>query len=138
MFANNIHLQEIHCNLDNLVTGTEMFIENDQLASFTIGMPSLTNGDRMFQGCDALTTFFSNMSNLQSAIDIFNGCKLQPESLLVLLDNIPDVESGDLGTISIDGSLPEEEYTNTLFVNTLDEIVSLFKEKGWSVTLQAN
>lgn len=138
MFANNIYLQEIHCNLDNLVTGTEMFIENNQLESFTIDMPSLINGDRMFQGCEALKTCFSNMGNLQSAVDIFNGCKLQPESLLVLLDNIPDVENGDLGIISIDSSLPEEEYTNMLFVNTLDEIVSLFKEKGWSVTLQAN
>lgn len=138
MFANNIYLQEIHCNLDNLVTGTEMFTENDQLESFTIDMPSLVNGDRMFQGCDALKTFFSNMGSLQSAVDIFNGCKLQPESLLVLLDNIPDVENGDLGIISIDGSIPEKEYTDMLFVNTLDEIVSLFKDKGWSVTLQQN
>lgn len=138
MFANNIYLQEIHCNLDNLVTGTEMFIENDQLKSFAIDMPSLINGDRMFQGCGDLKTYYSNMSNLQSAVDIFNGCKLQPESLLVLLDTIPDVENGDLGIISIDGSLPEEEYTDMLFVNTLDEIVSLFKDKGWSVTLQQN
>jgi hypothetical protein len=48
MFANNIYLQEIHCNLDNLVTGTEMFVENDQLEAFSIDMPSLVNGDRMF------------------------------------------------------------------------------------------
>lgn len=138
MFANNIYLQEIHCNLDNLVTGTEMFAENDQLEAFSIDMPSLVNGDRMFYGCGNLKTCYSNMGNLQSAIDIFNGCKLQPESLLVLLDNIPEVENGDLGIISIDGNIPEQEYTNILFVSTLDEIVSLFKEKGWSVTLQTN
>jgi hypothetical protein len=64
MFANNIYLQEIHCNLDNLVTGTEMFVENDQLEAFSIDMPSLVNGDRMFQGCHNLKICYSNMGNL--------------------------------------------------------------------------
>ena len=69
---------------------------------------------------------------------MFKGCKLTPESLLIILDTINTEVVGDLGEVGLDGSIPEEQYTNTLGVSSLQELCNLFSSLGWVLTLKFN
>lgn len=138
MFTNNQYLELFEASLQNLEDGTEMFKDNPALEIFSVDMPNLLIGDRMFEGCSSLKQFASYLGSITRAIDMFKGCKLTPESLLILLDTINTDVTGDLGEVGLDGSIPEEQYTDTLGVNSLQELLNLFASSGWVLTLKFN
>lgn len=138
MFEGNRHLVLFDAPLQNLEDGTEMFKDNTSLEAFVMDMPSLLTGDRMFEGCFNLKQFVSYLGSITSAVDMFKGCKLTPESLLIILDTINKEVAGDLGEVGLDSSIPEEQYTSTAGVNSLQELSDLFASSGWTLTLKFN
>lgn len=138
MFENNQYLELFEAPLQNLEDGTEMFKDNTALEAFGVDMPNLLTGDRMFEGCSNLKQFASYLGSITSAIDMFKGCKLTPESFLILLDTLNTEVVGDLGEVGLDRDIPEEQYTDVLGVNSLQELSDLFSSAGWALTLKFN
>ena len=93
----NATLESFSGNLENLVTGTEMFqgasitnlstslkslyyapkmFRNSKIESFNIELPTLINANSMFEDCSGLTSFTSNLGYLVSGAKMFKNSGL--------------------------------------------------------------
>ncbi len=80
------------CIIDSgkIVDGTDLMNGNTNLKIWKSPLTSLKNGTRMFYDCSEMTTFEAELSSLVDAPDMFYGCYLWAESILMILNSIPD------------------------------------------------
>lgn len=85
----------------NLVNGTSMFAGNTALTTFVGDLGKLTTGTNMFSGCTGLTTFCGNLSSLTEGTGMFAGCALDEDSLIYIVDSLPELPTGTTATITV-------------------------------------
>lgn len=93
----------------NLIDGTAMFAAFTALTTYVGDLGKLTIGSGMFAGCTALTTFVGNLSSLTNGIDMFSGCALDKESLIYIVESLPEVESGAI-TVGVATGVDKAPY----------------------------
>lgn len=93
----------------NLIDGTAMFAANTTLTTYVGDLGKLTIGSGMFASCTALTTFVGNLSSLTNGIDMFSGCALNEESLIYIVESLPEVESGTI-TVGVATGVDKAPY----------------------------
>ena len=116
----------IDYNMPELVNGDYRYKNHKELTTVISDMPSLTSAVQMFYGT-SLTTFCGNLSSLENGIDMFTGCKLDENSIINIIDSIPDHFSDDKAhilSIGHDSSVP-----STLILELNAEASS----KNWNI-----
>lgn len=80
------------CTIDSgkIVDGTDLMNGNANLKIWKSPLTSLKNGTRMFYGCSEMTTFEAELPSLVDAPDMFYDCWLGRDSILMILNSIPD------------------------------------------------
>ena len=89
----------------NLVDGTSMFASNTSLTTYVGDLGKLTDGINMFFGCTSLTTFVADLGSLEYGNNMFSGCALDEESLIYIVDSLPDVSVA--GRAAVEPPTPE-------------------------------
>lgn len=116
----------IDYNMSELVNGDYRYKNHKELTTVISDMPSLTSGVQMFYGTN-LTTFCGDLSSLENGVDMFAGCKLDENSIISIIDSIPDhFSDGKAHVLSIgyDPSIP-----STLIL----ELNAEATEKNWNI-----
>lgn len=116
----------IDYNMSELVNGNYRYKNHKELTTVISDMPSLTSAIQMFYGT-GLTTFCGDLSSLENGIDMFTGCKLDENSIINIIDSIPDhFSDGKAHILSIghDPSIP-----STLILELNAEASS----KNWNI-----
>lgn len=155
-------LKKINCDLSSLESGYAMFGDNSALEEFTNDLHNLEDGEHMFSGCENLTSFISDLSSLKFGLNMFSKCKLNPMSILCIIDNLPETipyHSKTLYihgynrfysciTIGIDVCSSEkdgkdtdtqlQEFAEEAGYESWEELNSELEKKGWTVIWQYN
>lgn len=107
-------LTEFSLPLPKLINGHYAFYNSQSLSSVVSDMPNLIYGLYMFRKCP-INHFRGSMPKLVSGYLMFDGAKLDPDSVLVVLDNINDLAS--LKQKYTDGEIPyvEVDSVNATF-----------------------
>ena len=116
----------INYNMTELVNGDYRYKNHKELTAVISDMPSLTSAVQMFYGTN-LTTFCGDLSSLENGIDMFTGCKLDENSIISIIDSIPDhFSDGKAHILSIgyDSSIP-----STLIL----ELNAEASKKNWNI-----
>lgn len=116
----------IDYNMSELVNGDYRYKNHKELTTVISDMPSLTSAVQMFYGT-SLTTFCGDLSSLENGIDMFTGCKLNENSIISIIDSIPDhFSDGKTHILSIgcDSSIPS---------NLILELNTEAEEKNWNI-----
>lgn len=116
----------IDYNMLELVNGDYRYKNHKELTTVISDMPSLTSAVQMFYGT-GLTTFCGDLSSLENGIDMFTGCKLDENSIISIIDSIPDhFSDGKTHILSIghDSSIP-----STLIL----ELNAEASKKNWNI-----
>lgn len=103
--------------------------ENLSSISFTAPLNFLISGKQLFEGCSSLKSFNYPMKSLLSGVNMFKDCKLDIDSVITILQNLPKIINND-GVRLNDYSLSDESvnenlqlidtsniWTNGLYVN---------------------
>ena len=111
MFFNCDNLKSFTTNnLNSLVSTESMFNKCSSLTSFNSDLNSLVNGAGMFTQCTSLTSCTSDLSSLVDGGGMFYQCKLNPQSVMYILESINNLaEEKKLYT---DGVIPYVTYNN--------------------------
>jgi hypothetical protein len=91
MFNGCRKLTSFSSDLSSLTYGSNMFSSCEKLTSFSVDLSSLTNGSGMFEYCYNLTTFSSDLSSLTDGWSMFYKCKLNPQSVMYIIQSIKDI-----------------------------------------------
>jgi hypothetical protein len=116
----------IDYNLPELVNGDYRYKNHTELTTVICDMPSLITGVQMFYGT-GLTSFCGDLSSLENGIDMFTGCKLDENSIINIIDSIPDhFSDGKTHVLSIgrDTSVSEE---------LISDLSAEASAKNWSI-----
>lgn len=116
----------IDYNMPELVNGDYRYKNHKELTTVICDMPSLTSGIQMFYG-SSLTSFCGDLSSLETGIDMFAGCKLDENSIINIIDSIPDhFSDGKTHILSIgcDSSIPQD---------LISDLTSEANAKNWTI-----
>lgn len=116
----------IDYNMPELVNGDYRYKNHKELTTVISDMPSLTSAVQMFYET-SLTTFCGDLSSLENGIDMFTGCKLDENSIINIIDSIPDhFSDGKTHILSIghDSSIPSD---------LILELNAEASEKNWNI-----
>ena len=80
----------------NLVNGESMFVGQTLMGTFVGNLGKLTNGKSMFSGCTSLVDFCADLGSLTDGTDMFKGCTLSEDSIIYIVDSLPEVTSGTI------------------------------------------
>ena len=111
MFCSCTNLTTFTSDLSSLVNGDSMFCSCTNLTTFTSDLSSLINGKEMFSDCSNLTTFTSDLSSLVGGLYMFNRCKLNPQSVMYIVESINDIAAEE--KLYQDGKIPYVTYDDT-------------------------
>ena len=116
----------IDYNMPELVNGDYRYKNHKELTAVICDMPSLTSGVQMFYGT-SLTSFCGDLSSLENGIDMFAGCKLDEDSIINIIDSIPDhFSDGNKHILSIG---KDESISSKV----ISELTHEAAEKNWSI-----
>ena len=115
----------------NLIDGTSMFAGNTALATFVGDLGKLTTGTSMFSGCTGLKKFCANLGSLTDGTNMFTGCSLDEESLIYIVDSLPDLGEGT-ATINV-GTITATNANVELTSMQLAPYVAEAAAKGWTL-----
>lgn len=109
------------------------------LTTYVGNLGKLTNGQNMFDGCTSLTTFIADLSSLECGRYMFRGCKLSEESLMYIVDSLPENPNKDIETTGYEEEAPEG-YDTPYYI-TIDVAEGVDKApyvteaaaKGWTL-----
>lgn len=91
MFYSCYSLNQFNSQLPRLVYGSSMFSRCTSLNTLTCDMPELVSGNSMFRDCANLESFQGNLGSLLDGNGMFYGCKLNPDSIMYIIDGINDI-----------------------------------------------
>ena len=111
MFLGCSNLSTFTSDLSSLTNGSIMFDSCTNLTTFTSDLSSLINGKEMFSDCSNLTTFTSDLSSLVGGLYMFNRCKLNPQSVMYIVESINDIAAEE--KLYQDGKIPYVTYDDT-------------------------
>ena len=109
MFHTN-NLKEFNIPLPKLANGHYAFTNNASLYSFTSDLPNLVYALYMFKGC-SISNFRGSLNSLISGHMMFSNCQLDPDSLLIIIDTINDINA--LKEKYTSGKIPFVEVDST-------------------------
>ena len=139
MFQMCINLASFDVDLSSVTEGRSMFAGCQSLESFTSDLSNLENGEGMFSGCSALTTFSADLGSLCDGTSMFLDCKLNPQSVVNILQSLPMSEDNYGLYLGIDCDGTEEDilrFVQECNCETLDELLKEFEAKGWGTSIQ--
>ena len=140
MFDQCVALKNFNSNLLSLTNANCMFYGCRSLEKFVLELPRLSNGDNMFSGCTSLTSFTSALPSLTKGNNMFHRCKLDPRSLMYIVETLPTHETNGNITIGLGADNEEqmEEFAKAASFDSWDELKQLFTDKNWTATFQYN
>lgn len=116
----------IDYNMPELVNGDYRYKNHTELTMVICDMPSLVSAVQMFYGT-SVTSFCGDLSSLENGIDMFTGCKLDENSIINIIDSIPDhFSDGKTHVLSIgcDTSVSEK---------LISDLSAEASAKNWSI-----
>lgn len=118
-------------NLTELVDGDYRYKNHTELHTVISDMPALESGIQMFYGTN-LTTFCGDLSSLKYADDMFAGCCLDENSIINIIDSIPNHDkSNEIHNLTL-------SYNKNIESKIINDLDNEAKLKNWNVTwLQA-
>jgi hypothetical protein len=125
-------------NMPALKHGNYMFQGSQFIEKFQSDLPRLVNGTGMFDSCPLLKEFTGSLPMLQQGDNMFKGCKLNPQSVIYIIESLPTYESGTHNiTIGIDCAQNNDALDafaqEAGYINRVDMHERLFA-KGWTTT----
>jgi hypothetical protein len=116
----------IDYNMPELVNGDYRYKNHKELTTVISDMPSLTSAVQMFYETN-LTTFCGDLSSLENGIDMFTGCKLDENSIINIIDSIPDhFSDGKTHILSIG-------HDSSVSSDLILELNAEATEKNWNI-----
>lgn len=148
MFSDCTSLETVDMYIPNLYTACRLvsgvwagaFADCPSLKSFRGDLGKLGTGRSMFDSCSSLEEFDSSIPSLQFGTDMFNSCILNSESVMNIVNSIPEVQSGDI-TIGIgiaNNDDMKQAFAEECGCVSWDGLNQEFTDKGWTVQWQYN
>ena len=119
--------------------GDNMFYGCSQLTTFNASLPALTSGWHMFTNCSSLTNVtIGSLVNLTDGTNMFKGCSLSYESLLNVLNALPQRTATIEITVAdsaADDMAEDERFTDAEIPPFSGSTYFSFTHNGWEVRL---
>lgn len=126
MFRGCTAIESFISDMPKLKNGTHMFSDCTNLQVFQGELTRLSNGNGMFSGCTKLTSFCGDLGALIDGDGMFLGCNLDKESIEIICDTLPTLNSPQTngGRITISGQTSDE---------IIEYILSAVNNKKWTI-----
>ena len=113
-----------------------MFKDNTNLTTYVGNLGKLEDGCYMFRGCTSLTTFVGDLGSLIYGGYMFADCQLSEESLMYIVDSLPENPNNGVQTTPYEPDDDEISYCITVGVADGVDKTPYVEEalaKGWTL-----
>lgn len=116
----------LNYNLLELVNGNYRYKNHTELNVVISDMPALESAIQMFYGT-GLTTFCGTLASLKNGKDMFTGCNLDENSLINIIDSIPNhKDSSEIHTLTL-------SYNSSIEDEIIASLDNEAKLKNWNI-----
>lgn len=131
LFSNLIKIEKSSVVFPKLTNGFEMFGMDYRLTTFDGQFPVMTNGEAVFRYNYNFSNFEADLPVLSNGNNIFADCMLNKESVIRIINSIPQYSSGT-HTLTLGIQKDLENDADVAYY------IQLAKNKGWNPVVKYN